>query len=715
MFAFLLASVSACAGENIVKEVNAVSRAITMPGMYEASITLTRAFRHPYDTDEIDVGIHVTTPQKNVVIVPAFFTGADNVWKVRYTPSAGGTYSCHVFVKTGSGTEEVPTAPFEVTAGPCDGFIRKNRTNPFYPVFDSGRSFFGIGHNIAWVPHDNPAAFEKYFAELEANGGNLARVWLNTFWCLPIETVKLGSYNLKSLDALDKIIAAAEKHGIYLILTLDSYGSLMAGKGNWGEGAWNSNPYNKQNNGPCETPQDFFSDPTAKKFYKNRLRCIIARVSHSRNIFAFELWNEMDAPSPWTAEITSYLKAVNPHGQMTTTSLGYPWGNNIYETAIGDLPDLDIISEHIYGNLSTDIIGHLISVSKALTLKFQKPLMVSEFGLNVGKDDRLIDPSGEAAALHASLWASAFSGCATTALNWWWDSYIRPKKLYSHYKAFSEFIKGIDWNTSQFSFLAMSPVTIASRRNRLYENVTIPTREHWAETTYKIFTVRNNGDVDGGLVNYFLHGMQNERIRLQPVFYVNYPGDGTFDINVGVVSQGAHLIVYLDNRIFLERDFPAGPDKGPWKRSMYRKDFDIHQCVYDTTVSIPVSRGKHIIRLANTGIDWLGIKDITLTGYAGGKFAYARALGVQVGTDMLVWIQSKYYTWQNMRDSIELPRISGATVSIGNVENGKYRVEWWNTFTGSVFKREQRAAYNGTLRLEIPEFSKDLAAKITKS
>jgi len=688
--------------------------AVAAYNSFEITIELSRTFPHPYDPAEIMIDADITAPDRTTVTVPAYFTGTGKVWKVRFTPSSIGAYSYIIRAQAGQTKEMTAPAPFTVTGGTGNGFIRKNRNNPYYPVFDSGRSFFGIGHNIAWVSNNSPEVFERYFDSLSKNGGNLARIWINSPWGLPIEQDKLGNYNTKNLDSLDEIIAKAEKYGIYLIIAMDSYGSLMTEKGAWGEGSWSESPYNAANGGPCKDPFDFFTDITAKKYYKNRLRHIIARTSHSPNIFAFELWNETNTPPVWMKEMAAYIKAVNPHKQLVTSSLGYPWGMNFNKASINELQDIDIISQHMYGNRTPDIIDYLSSVCKALAIKYKKPLTVSEFGIDIGKDDRLQDPSGDGCALHTGLWASAFSGCCTGALNWWWDSYIKPKNLYSHYKAFAEFIKDVDWNSTDFMFLQLSPVTVTSNSGQPYTNVKIHTTEEWGETAYSVFNVRNNGDVDGGILNYYLQGMQNDAIRVMPTFYVDYPADGKFLIEVGTVSQGAHLTAILDNKPILDLDFPAGPDKGPWKRSMYRKDHKVYQCVYNTVISLDVPKGKHTIKLQNTGVDWLGIKNITLTNYSGGPFAHARCMGLKAGKTMLIWIQNKEYTWYNMRNKREPGPIAGASFSIMNVDDGNYAIEWWDTFKGSVFLRASARADAHVLKVSVPDFNKDMACKIIK-
>ena len=706
-----------CLAEQVeIKEISAGKTIVKQYELFEVEVSIIAPYKNPHDPEQIDLSADFVTPGGKVVTVPAFFTGQNSLWKVRYAPQEAGKFSYSLILKTPSKTRKSGIYHFDVKSGDGDGFLRKSKNNPFYPVFDSGKPFFGVGHNIGWVTNNKVSAFEKYFLDLKKNGCNLTRIWLNNEHSLPIEIKKIGVYNYDNCAGVDFLLRLAKQYGIYVILVFDSYGSLMEDPGPWREESWKKNPYNKLNGGPCQKPWDFLTNEEAKKHYKNRLRYMVSRWGYSPHIMAFELWNELDIPRDWAIEMSSYIKSVNPHGQFVTTSLHYPWDNNFDESIIWSLKEIDVVQRHIYGNQERDIIRNLITVNREFSKKYNKLLLVAEFGMDSGKDDKLCDKAGSGVALHNSIWASALSRSFSSAMNWWWG-YIRRKDLYPHYRALANFVRDVNWNSKNIEYAKTTPIKVetSAGKKASYNDVIIYTEDSWGKTDYKEFTVDGNGDILGGNVNRFLHGTSKKEIKIDPVFHVDYPVDGKFSIKIGTVSCGACLVVYLDGKEVLREVLPAGPGEGPWKKSMYLKKYDIYQCIYNTTITIDVPKGKHAIKLTNTGEDWIGIKKITLSNYLSGAFANARVTGLVLDNkEILLWIQNKDYNWQNSREGIEPRTISGASFSVQDVEDGAYSIEWWDTFKGSVTSRKKITAIDNALRITLPDFSRDLACKIKR-
>ncbi len=705
----------ALAAKSEIKEISISKDTISQYETLEITASLPSQHKNPYDYEEVDVAANIKTPDGQTSIVPAFYSGQESLWKVLYTPTKTGTFSYHLTLKTPSGIYNSSTRQFKVLPNGKDGFLRKSSNNPFYLVFDSGKPFFGIGHNIGWVTNNNISAYEKYFISFEKNGCNLTRIWTNSPWTFRIEDKNICCYNAADPEKLDALIQLAEKYGIYIVLSLDTYGALMDEQGFWSEQFWKTNPYNKANGGPCEKPWDFFTDKKAKRYYKNRLKYIVARWSHSPNIVAFELWNEVNAPTDWVKEMSSYIKSINPHGQLITISLGYPWGNNFDESSIWGLNEIDIIERHLYGNTARDVIENLISINRELTKKYSKLLFVGEFGMDSSKSDAEIDSAGDGVALHNSLWASVFTRSFATSLNWWWAEYIKRKDLYFHYKALNNFVKGVNWNSPRVEYIETTPVkNIQNEPSPAYSDVTISTSDAWGDTTYKEFAIYNNGDLSGGVVNKYLHGTQKKEFKIEPIFHADYPTDGKFILHIDMVSQGANLIIYVDGNEAFSKALPAGPGEGPWKRSLYRKDYKIYQCVYDTTFEIDVPKGEHVIQLSNTGMDWISLRKIILTNYKISAFANVRLLGLLIGDEMLFWIQNKAYNWKDVKRGLQPKIINGASFTVKNAEDGMYEVEWWDTFKGEAFSYEKIAAKNKELEVSLPDFSKDIACKIIR-
>ncbi|MBU1083772.1 MAG: hypothetical protein KKG84_01635, partial [Candidatus Omnitrophica bacterium] len=444
----------------------------------------------------------------------------------------------------------------------------------------------------------------------------------------------------------------------------------------------------------------------------------------SPNILAFEFWNELDAPQEWIKEMANYIRSINPHGQAITTSLGYPWSNNFDESTIWSLKEIDLVQRHLYGNMAEDIIEYVISTNRIFAEKYRKPLSVEEFGIDGGENDDKRDPKGKGVTLHNGIWAASLSGSFSGAMGWWWDTYMRKNDLYFNYRSFRDFIEGVDWNSKKVVFAETSPVMqkIPEGEEITYSDATIFGKEIWGDMTYSEFTVEKNGDLSGGVLNHYLHGSSKKKIRVEPVIHTDYPVDGKFIIYVGIVSQGAHLVVTVDGEEVLSKDFKAGPPgEGPWKNSFQRDDIEngkkikIYQCYYGTAEEIKIPKGRHTIKISNTGKDWIGLKRIVLTDHKGSDVANARMAGLIVGKDMLFWIQDKAYNWQNVvKEEAELMPIKNTYFHLSDIEDGGYAIQWWDTFKGEVISRGKTEAVNGKLTVEVPDFSKDIACRIKK-
>ncbi|HNX91618.1 MAG TPA: DUF5060 domain-containing protein, partial [Candidatus Omnitrophota bacterium] len=697
--AFILAATAISASgatDTAELDVKSTPSSCELYGKIEISATLKGYFKNPFDYDTVSVSAYISTPEGKKFSLPGFYTGRNGEWKILYTPLSPGKHKYYISVLTQSGEKHSQTFELQVSPSDKNGFLRKSGNN-VYLRFDSGKPFFGIGHNVAWVADNNISQFEKYFIDMKNNGCNMTRVWINLPWTINIEDKTMGRYNISESEKLDKLLQLAEKHGIYVVLVLDSYSSVMNKIGQWGENCWDKNPYNRANGGPCAAPDDFFTNSTAIKFYKNRLKYIIARWASSPAIAAFELCNEADFPTAWIQDMLNYMKQTNPYGQLTTLSLSMT-SKNLREENIIPFVGIDIVQPHLYGNQSSDPIGSIIYDSRDLINLYKKPLFIGEFGIDSTKNDRICDPNGTGIALHNSIWATALSGNCATAMNWWWAGYIRGRALYGQYLPLSLFLKETDWNNRSFCFPELSPIYQTSS-TASYNNTAVPTAKTWGETRYKKFTILNNGDIRGGHLNYYLHGSSKKDIKINPVFVTNFPTDGKFRVCIDMVSQGGDLEIILDGAKVHRSTYPTGPGNGPWQRSSYMKDLKIYQCFYNTSVEIPVTKGEHTIELRNNGLDWIGIKRIELENYISTDFANARLTGVTLGDTTLLWIQNKDYDLSKISSGKFPEFITKAYFDILNISDGHYQIEWWNTTLGEISQKKTEISTNSKIRV----------------
>lgn len=469
-------------------------KAITLPeektryAKMEIKVDLRASYVNPFHPAQLDLEAKFVGPRSTEIVVPGFYyqgysraliegkevltKGAEGEWRIRFTPPSAGNW--YVQVRATDRADKVETAKirFVVKDSDAPGFLRVatgsqrieyddqedlrrklldlKKQKHFH--FDNGKPFFGVGLNLAWAGERGTYQFEEWFEKLAKNGGNLARIWshpggLGLEWGDKGgrgEFHGLGRYSLDNAWLLDRVLEAAEKHGIKVILCLGTYGELKADKGMWNEQLWDKNPYNLTNGGPCEQPEDFFNDLKARAFYRQRLHYVIARYAYSPAILAWELWNEVKAPAYWVHEMAQELHEIDPYDHAVTTSYG--------DAAIWSDEYIDLATSHIYGDgAATDLLDRIASGAKLEIGAAVQPNMVTEFGVDYKGPDAAFDPQGLAINLRSGLWQAAACGYAAGTMNWWWDSYVDKMDLWGVFKPFADAVAQVPWSASPMS------------------------------------------------------------------------------------------------------------------------------------------------------------------------------------------------------------------------------------------------------------------------
>ena len=76
-----------------------------------------------------------------------------------------------------------------------------------------------------------------------------------------------------------------------------------------------------------------------------------------------------------------------------------------------------------------------------------------------------------------------------------------------------------------------------------------------------------------------------------------------------------------------------------------------------------------------------------------------------------LWIQNRKHTWKNVVDGVTIASVSG-TVSVENMPDGQYILEWWDTYSGTCIRTESLTVMDGHLVFSVPPLSKDIAVKV---
>jgi len=426
----------------------------TLPARYaliEFDLQTSYTVQNPYDPAEIDLMLNITAPDGSKFSIPAFwFQDFDPAtaspcgqpgWKARLTPTQEGEWTVQAVIAG----QDISSQPLKFTAAVAEtpGFVRLHPQNPNYFAFDDGSTFFPVGLNIGWWQSSPLEDYARWMDQLSANGGTLIRVWMAD-WSFAIEwnDTGLGNYDKRQYRAwlLDQLFQMAGQRGIYIELVLLNHGAFSE-KTN---PEWEYNPYNAALGGPLDSPAEFASDETARQYFQRRLRYIAARWGYSTNLFAWEWWNEVNwTPIPtddlaaWVVEMTAFLKPFDPYDHLVSISYaGGGWPQVL------DLPEIDFLQHHDYSFLDP-----LEEFPKNLEWEKGyapgKPVLFAEFGYSAGgEDETSFDQLG--IHLHNGLWAATFSGFASPAMYWWWDSYIDPLGLWQQFGSLTTFLQGQD-------------------------------------------------------------------------------------------------------------------------------------------------------------------------------------------------------------------------------------------------------------------------------
>lgn len=671
---------------------------------FEISINLTASFSNPYNKNEIYLRAVFVSPSGQNLIVDGFYyqdfirTGPpENLspngqpfWKIRFTPTEIGNWTYQIICTDPTGTTTTQSRNFTCLSSDKKGFIRV--ANNRYLKFDSGDQFFGIGLNMGWYDYpEKTYSYQKWIDSLSANNGNLIRVWMSeNAFAIEWKNTGLGNYTnrLDRAYQLDWLLNYAEEKNIVVQLCLVPHGQFSINV----DPEWNNNPYNSANGGPCSTPENFFTNEVAKEFFKRRLDYIIARWGYSPNLFAWEIFNEVDHThnynqnkqnvTQWLIEIAQYIKSKDIYGHLVTTS----FANEFLDPLIWSNIFFDIIQIHHY-NTTADMQTALVELTRLYLSDYNKPTAIGEYDfLELGYWASTNDPYG--INFHNSLWASVMSGAYLTAMSWSWNNYIANKNLFYHFKSVGEFLSNI--NLLNKSFTPVSPQTFTTQKA---DFVVAPAFPLWGLSPANNFSVSHLGLVNPNTINLskFLYGTAfNVEYRNPPTFIVSYDEIAEFKVVVGnAISTSPRLQIWLNGIKRLDQIANT-----------------------NVTYSITVPIGEHQIFVDNQGIDWMRVAEYVFTNYAVALKCYA----LQSESEIIGWVQNRNYNWKYVRDIGSLPQIiSDGKIFFTNAgQNSIFRVEWFDTKSSSIFLVDTAISLSSTLQIDVPPIQTDYAFRITK-
>lgn len=385
----------------------------------ELNFFVNKTFQNPYDPDEVEVNALITKPDGSQIRVPCFYyvevDYMQNNWKVeteernwmlRWSTDQEGVHQVQIECKEPIASFIGEPTEFEVSAGTAKGIIRQDTLNPQHYRHESGEPFFPMGINAAWDNIDNYTLISKNLAN---GGANIFRYWHAAFTNQVLEWKDgLGQYDPIASAKQDSIIELCKKNNIYLQMCIFHHGMFSETV----NPNWSDSPYRKANGGPLNRPEEFFYNNSAKDQAKKLLRYIVARWGYSTELFAWELFNEVQwtgnhpnqsnkwksAVIDWHDEMGKYIKSIDPFRHPVTTSAD---DRQLEDLAYRD--GIDIIQYHTYptSNVVDDMVKKDVDFLE-ITRDLPVGVICGEYGYN-NDGDVPFDQQRQA------IWTSLFS------------------------------------------------------------------------------------------------------------------------------------------------------------------------------------------------------------------------------------------------------------------------------------------------------------------
>lgn len=691
----------------------------------ELTVDLSATYDNPYDPEDVALDAVFATPSGKKITVPGFFmvphrriveSGVEvmvpegtGTWKVRFAPMEAGLYTWYLTVRDRSGTVRGGEGTFRAIPGESQGFVRVSDQDPHYLAFDNGAGYFPIGHNLPIYHTSGPHLAEEAIRKFAAAKENYNRWWMSS-GSLGIEWMgQLGWYRQDAAARLDFAFDLALELGLYYMICMDTHQDFR-------EDGWERNPFNAQMGGPCKSPADWFTNETARALYRKRLRYTVARWGYSPQVLAWEFGNEFegwpDAPNEtklrWHEEMSDYLREIDPFGHLITTSF---WGETGPEE-FWRLRNIDIVQTHTYTNNDENVAEPVRSLSLHQWQRYAKPHIFGEFGIRSHTTTHDKDPEGW--AIHNALWSGLVSFCAGTPMPWWHESYIDPCDLYFHFSAIDRFTTGLPLGTARWGLLKTTlPEYLEASNDAEIRDVTIIPVSRWGRPEHHEFTVLPDGTIAGGhRPQQLLHGQGHRQLRNPPTFVVNFPHGGRFILRVMDVSYSGLLRVWVDDELELERALPCGEGLG--KSSEWRPEWSLWETTYEEDIAIDIPAGEHRVRVENFGKDWVRVGSYTFTGCQIMDRPNLLVAGMRTDDVAILWLQNRDSDWYNHSVRGKAAVVAPCQLDVKGLADGRYTVEWWDTWRGEVQRTETIEVRGGSWRLVLPEIKTDLALKLKR-
>ena len=419
-----------------------------------------------YDEKDVDITGEFISSTGKTITADAFYykeydflasgqlkgdSGKAPKFRIRISPKEEGTWDFKITYKLKGKQLDTVSSYFNVAKNKNGSSLIKvepNRKQNF--VTASGEPYIAIGENIAWgEPSSASTMASKYVREQMRNcakyGGNYARIWLNCWGGLAIESKSEGLLKFKQGASAqwDNIFAEAEKLGTKITFSIYNHGQFQS---SGADAYFVHTPWSTIIN----TPIEFFTNEEAIYASRQELRYLVSRYGYSESILCWELFNEVDlvtAAKPntdsiraWYIDTCEYLRKIDPYRHLVSSSTAE------YTSPLSILSCFDFINYHRYNYGALSNLSNLI---KETWVSYKRPVLISECG-SMGDEITLMGGyiPEDLSNFHRQNWVGLMGGGAGTAMTWWWDA-VKDRDAFWDFQILSEMSAHIPWSNSQ--------------------------------------------------------------------------------------------------------------------------------------------------------------------------------------------------------------------------------------------------------------------------
>jgi hypothetical protein len=655
-----------------------------------------------------ELSMDVTWPDGQTRRVPAFYV-ADDRYAVRVARSRAGEYIAGKITQAHGGSVAEVAAemvgPQKVSVdAPVDlPLVLLHPQDRSRFVDSMGRTYFPIGMNVAWPDRgERMDYYAEVFPAMARHGLNWSRVWMSHWGRLNLDWLDAtegtspapGTLDTSIAENWDRVLALAERNGIYLQVVLQHHGQWSTRvNANWEINPWNSN----NPGGFLARPEEFFTSPRAKELTRLKYRYVVARWGHSPAILAWELFNEVHftdamatpagerAVADWHAEMAAYIRSIDVHGHLVTTS-----AHSLHSPIFAAM---DYKQPHLYA-------PNMLAAVRLLDDPAEAKKGAVFYG-EVGDEQMTLtaDQTNAGVAMIPPIWAS-LAGASTHAAQIWYGNRMMNTDRLAELGSVAGFVR----HTRYAEHRPWQPCEVP-----VDSNDTVPLEisggHWWAKAPDAEIEVPADGREPAmyALVPRVLVGRIESKQEGYPskvTFRVNYPEKRLLRLFFGDAgSKGARVDVWVNQRFTAHHVWSprAGAGQTGSAGAPLPKPAEL---------GIEMAKGTHEIVIENTGGEDIVLFDRIKFGLSVPRLA---AAGKRSDTFIYVWVWNRTNVF-----AVSDAAPSEATLHIDEVPAGRWKLIWWDSMRGAVLSETVREHIGGRFSVKTPPVSRHAALAIEK-